>query len=140
MNSTEMTRKPNSIPSIYCVKCGAFVEHPVNNQQKYCFTCSKAHQRKFRKLKQSVQCEICGEVFAPRVWNQKFCDKCRPLSKKKYYFETDYKNHTVHRKPVFESFEKKKNKSAHRDVDKIALAASKAGMTYGQYVLKNGLY
>ena len=140
MDSIETTHK-TSIPSIYCAKCGAFVKHPVNNQQKYCFTCSKAHQRKFKKLeKVSVQCDICGETFTPRVWNQKFCDKCRPLAKKKYYFDTDYKNHSVHRKLVFESFEKKKNKSIQRNVDKVALAASKAGMSYGMYVLKNGLY
>lgn len=69
-------------------------------------------------------CKQCGKTFDPNSWKQVFCgDTCRKL----YY--------AIEKQKMKDEREAKKNFS----LTEIAIAAKKAGMTYGEYVAKNGL-
>lgn len=78
-----------------------------------------------------ARCDICGNVFEGRNCNSRYCSvKCRKSAasekaRGKYQREQMRKNMPV----------KKRGMS----LTEIAVAASKAGLTYGQYVSREGL-
>lgn len=119
----------NNLPPIYCAKCGAYVEHPTGTTQKYCAKCSP---KKVHKgfLGTSRTCDRCGKEFSPKAWNQRFCPVCGPV-----YHQYEYQIRHGKGWPT-----EVKKKTVKTNVKEIVKAADKAGMSYGQYVLKNGLY
>lgn len=79
------------------------------------------------------KCEICGKLFD--AWNkaQKFCsDECR--------YKNKLQQGAVFRE-VYKAQEKKQKtrKKQKMTLAQVAVAATQAGMTYGEYVAKMGL-
>lgn len=84
-----------------------------------------------------INCSRCGILVEhPGASNQKYCSECSKLVTKE--IQALYRSNHVNTKKVKVSGKgsTKKNKR----LCEIAKAADKAGMSYGQYVLKNGLY
>lgn len=79
----------------------------------------KVFDKKYRN------CGVCGKRFEVAAGNQKYCSEaCKR--------ESIRINHRINRSM-------KKIKVDSNNLDSVALAATKAGMSYGKYVAKEGL-
>lgn len=47
-------------------------------------------------------CHLCGEEYAPRTYNQKYCDKCRDEARRKRNLANALKYYEEHREEVLE--------------------------------------
>lgn len=82
-------------------------------------------------MRAAINCAICGKLFVSKNGNAKYCSsKCREVGAKIIYQQ---KNHSLQEQ------EAKKQRKKSLSITEIAVAARKAGMTYGQYVAKMGL-
>ena len=59
--------------------------------------------------KETRVCCYCGEEYAPRTYNQKYCDKCRDAARKKRNLEYTLRYYKEHREALLE-----KSKLRHR--------------------------
>ncbi len=76
-------------------------------------------------------CERCGKTFTPRGTVDKYCsDDCRYAVQKE-------RSRTYNRN--YKAKKKAPKPEQKRSIGEIALAAKKAGMSYGEYVAKFGV-
>ena len=112
-----------------CTKCGNEFES-ANSNARYCPECSKK-LNVYQNEPREFTCEICGTKFIRRSTYAKYCDNClkqamknnRNKCKNNEYFHDVYKGFI----------------RPGSSIDEVAIAAKKAGMSYGKYVQKDYL-
>ena len=119
-----------------CPVCGKeFIK--TNSKSVLCgsYNCRIEWNRVLRnkRSKETIKriCPICGKEFeVPITSGMKFCSsKCRG------------KNRSTNKKePVVRLVETRKTRKAKTSIQEISKAARDEGITYGQYVVKHGLY
>lgn len=86
--------------------------------------------------KEVRKCRYCGTEFVA-IRDNNYC--CSPSCSSKYSRKSTYREIEEYDKEQFEKMRKKRPMKPKQSITEIAVAARKAGMTYGQYVAKMGL-
>ena len=81
-------------------------------------------------MRAAINCAICGKLFVAKNGNAKYCSKkCSDAGAMENYYK----------KKASKEQAAKKQRKKPLSITEIAVAARKAGMSYGQYVAKMGL-
>ena len=76
-----------------------------------------------------ITCEICGEKAAAKSRKKKYCDACAAEA---HRISNCERKHTAR-------YKKLSSNDNMKNISRISLEASRAGMSYGAYVAKMGL-
>ena len=80
------------------------------------------------------ECKICGELFVPRTNSHKYCsEECTKESARRNWRTKGEINRAIRKA------EKRKSKNKNHEIADIAKKAREAGMSYGEYVARNGM-
>ena len=112
-----------------CVKCGDEFES-VNPNARYCQKCLKT-MNIYQNEPREFTCKICGTKFTKRSRYAKYCDNClehATMNNKNICKDNEY-FHNVYKGCI----------RPGSSIDEVAVAAKKAGMSYGKYVQKDYL-
>jgi predicted nucleic acid-binding Zn-ribbon protein len=128
-----------------CTRCGEIFESETEEQ--LCPSCREV-MTKSAKHREAVTfpkpCEICGETFAAKSPQARFCPACRVERRREQSKEWDSRNSEIRKAKQLERYytAKARDKSLPAkpavSIAERCRQAAEMGLTYGQYMAKFG--